>query len=94
MSIYSKNYKGLKEVHQLDQLQEKQYHYDQKAKRDRHFNIKKEAEPKDVNSFPLTANQEYGWRQPIDQLSPIYGVKQAFDQRLFMTLKGLKQPKK
>jgi hypothetical protein len=42
----------------------------------------------------LTANQEYGWRQPIDDLTPNYGVKQTFDEKLFMTLKGIKQAKK
>lgn len=79
MSIYRKNYDGLRPVHQLDELEQNEYHYDQKAKRDRHFNIKKEAPTKDTYEFPLTANQEYGWRQPIDDLTPNYGVKQTFD---------------
>lgn len=94
MSIFRKNYDGLKAVHQLDELQANQYHYDQKAKRDRHFNLKHQKEPKEVVEFPLTANQQYGWRQPIDDLSPNYGVKQTFDQKLFMTLKATKAPVK
>ena len=56
--------------------------------------MKKEAEVKDAYEFPLTANHEYGWRQPIDDLSPNYGMKQTFDEKLMMTLKGLKQAKK
>jgi hypothetical protein len=90
LSIYRKNYDGLHAVHQLDELEQNEYHYDQKAKRDRHFNIKKEGETKDTYEFPLTANQEYGWRQPIDHLNPNYGVKQTFDEKLFMTLKATK----
>lgn len=42
MSIYKKNYDGLKEVHQLDELEQNEYHYNPKAKRDRHFNMKME----------------------------------------------------
>ena len=42
LSIYKKNYDGLHAVHQLDELEQNEYHYDQKAKRDRHFNLKKE----------------------------------------------------
>jgi hypothetical protein len=94
MSIYRKNYDGPRETHQLDELEQNEYQYNPKAKRDRHFNIKKEGEVKDTYQFPLTANQEYGWREPIDTLSPNYGVKQTFDEKLFMTLKTLKQPKK
>lgn len=46
MSIYKKNYNGLQAVHQLDELEQNEYHYDQKAKRDRHFHLKKESPTK------------------------------------------------
>lgn len=94
MSIYRKNYDGLKEVHQLDELEQNQYHYNPKAKRDRHFDMKKEGQAKDCYEFPLTSNQQYGWREPIDNLSTNHGMKQTFDEKLFMTLKGLNQNKK
>ena len=94
LSIYKKQYNGLNEVHQLDELEQNEYHYDPKAKRDRHFNMKKEAEVKESYQFPLTANQEYGWRQPIDDFGQNHGMKQTFDEKLFMTLKGIKQNKK
>lgn len=42
MSIYKKNYNGHKEVHQLEEMEENEYHYNPKAKRDRHFNMKME----------------------------------------------------
>jgi hypothetical protein len=90
MSIYKKNYDGLQAVHQLDELEVNEYHYDQKAKRDRHFNLKKESATKEAYEFPLTSNHEYGWREPIDHLAPNHGVKQTFDEKLFMTLKATK----
>lgn len=75
-------------------MEQNEYHYNPKAKRDRHFNMKMEGETKEAYQFPLTSNQEYGWREPIDNLSPNYGVKHTFDEKLFMTLKGVKQAKK
>ena len=88
LSIYKKNYNGLQAVHQLDELEQNEYHYDQKAKRDRHFNLKKEGETKEVYEFPLTSNQDYGWRPPIDDLAPSHGMKHTFDEKLAVTLKN------
>ena len=62
LSIFRKDYDPLKQTHRLDELEDNQYKYNQKAKRDRHFYLRYEAEKKTTNFAPLTSNQEYGWR--------------------------------
>lgn len=58
--------------------------------------MKRELPTKDSLNYPLTSNQEYGWREPLDVgLEPKYGIKQTFDEKLVVTLKGNKGlPKK
>lgn len=41
LSIFKKNYDKDMSKHPVDVMLENQYVYDQKAKRDRHFNMKK-----------------------------------------------------
>ena len=62
ISIFRKDYDPLKETHRLDELEDNQYRYNQKAKRDRHFYLREEGEKKTNLNAPLTSNQEYGWR--------------------------------
>ncbi len=80
LSIFRKDYNGLKQTHQMDELEVNQYTYDQKAKRDRHFNLKHESDPKTRMNFPTTSNQEYGWKEPIDTFPNKFGMKHTFDQ--------------
>lgn len=62
MSIFKKDYNSIKEVHRLDELEDTEYKYNQKAHRDRHFDKRYQAETKTALNAPLTSNQEYGWR--------------------------------
>ena len=88
MSIFRNEYGGLKETHRLDELEDNQYHYDQKAKRDRHFDKRREAETKTAYNNPLTSNQEYGWREPIDTFPTNLGMKHTFDEQLMVTIRN------
>ena len=42
LSIFKKEYHPIKETHRLDELEQNLYQYDQKAKRDRHFDKRRE----------------------------------------------------
>jgi hypothetical protein len=94
LSIFKKNYHKDMSQHPLDVMLENEYTYDQKAKRDRHFNMKKEAEIKETYEFPVTSSQEYGWREPIDTFATGFGMKHTFDEKLSTTLHGLNKGKK
>jgi hypothetical protein len=73
---------------------ENQYAYNPKMKKDRHFNLKQEGETKASYQAPLTANQEYGWREPIDTFNTGFGMKHTFDEKLSTTLNSMKQQQK
>ena len=67
------------------------YSYDPKAKRDRHFNLKHEDQTKSCFNAPLTSNQEYGWKQPIDTFPTNFGVKQQYDEKFVGVFKNKKK---
>ena len=88
MSIFKKHNGGLKETHRLDELEDNEYHYDQKCARDRHFDKRREEGTKEAYNAPLTSNQEYGWREPIDVFPTNYGMKHTFDEKLPVTIRN------
>ena len=50
--------------------------FDPKQAKDHHYNPKKRTEDiKDLYTHPLTYNQAYGWRQPIDVFPTNFGLK-------------------
>ena len=57
LSIFKKEYHPIKETRRLDELEENLYQYDQKAKRDRHFDKRREGETKVAFNAPVTSNQ-------------------------------------
>ena len=91
LSIFRKDYEPLKDTHRLDELEDNNYQYSQKAKRDRHFYMRNEGETKKCYNAPLTNNQEYGWREPIDTIPTNYGMRQQYDESLEVTLKKNKK---
>lgn len=82
LSIFKNQPENKNSVHPLDEIEDNEYKYDPKAKRDRHFDKKKELETKTAYNAPITANQEYGWRQPIDTFPTNFGMKGTFDEAL------------
>ena len=68
-------------THTLDSLEDNTYEYDPKQSKDHHFNPKKRVEEiKDLYTDPVTSNQSYGWRPPIDVFPTTYGLKSTLGE--------------
>ena len=66
--------------------------FDPKQTKDHHYNPKKRVEDvKDLYTHPLTHNQAYGWRQPIDVFPTQHGLKSSLGDT---AVKPLEKPKK
>ena len=85
MTIFTKKEEQefIKTVHPIEAQEETEYIYDQKAARDRNYNPRHRLEEtKDLYKAPLTSNQSYGWRAPIDNFPTNFGMKSTLGESL------------